>query len=183
MLSNEIVDPRDVPDGFAVWYHGSATDFQVIDLSQSGVFKDFGPGFYLGTSYALAVARARTMQVRRKSEHAYVYVYFVPQHFSSKLKVRVFKRVPSFAWLDFIQACWSTPRYKHGQDVIMGPTADSHPQNEITRYKAGVFGAVGSDGAKRGLIAALKAHKLGYQMCLATKAAVQEVKFYTRKEV
>jgi hypothetical protein len=42
-------------------YHGTNTDFQGIDLSQSQRGKDFGCGFYLSESEAQAEAMAIQM--------------------------------------------------------------------------------------------------------------------------
>ena len=94
-----------VPEGYALWYHGSATYFDQIDLSLSGLLKDFGPGFYLSDDFSHACARARAMQARVSGEHAYVYTYLVPKTFPVNFRVRIFKGAPSVPWVDFILDC------------------------------------------------------------------------------
>lgn len=149
-----------------IMYHGSPFYFDFIDLSYSRAQKDFGKGFYLGSSEEDAIKMA--------GHNGYVYIYHAP---IGLIKTLNFKRFngPSQDWVEFILSNRLNLSYHHNFDAVYGPIADAETIDILDSYIDGVYGKVNSSEAKGKLGDALKTKVYGMQMCLCTQRAVDLV--------
>ena len=105
-----------------IFYHGSGTLFDKIDVSQGLAKKDFGRGFYLSEKMFHAESMAKRKS--RYTGNAYIYKIEIPgeldKHCNSKNYV-----IADEEWLDFI----IYNRYGYGEakhyDMVEGFTADA----------------------------------------------------------
>lgn len=73
----------------SIKYHGSPIDFERIDLSKSGGFKDFGRGFYMSNELWHAESAARNN--KKFTEAAYLYWLELEVDLPKGIKKKVFR--------------------------------------------------------------------------------------------
>ena len=84
-------------------------------------------------------------------------------------------------WLDFILMCRKSPNTPHEFDVVIGPTADDDTSLCLNMYNEGVYGPVGSEGAKQTLLRNLEVENLGTQVFIGTSKGLSIL--YNKREV
>lgn len=144
-----------------IMYHGSPFYFDFIDLSYSRAQKDFGKGFYLGSSEEDAIKMA--------GHNGYVYIYHAP---IGLIKTLNFKRFngPSQDWVEFILSNRLNLSYHHNFDAVYGPTADA----KVTKILRDFYYSDKSNdiNEKRKIIEKIKPYRLGTQFCFCTQRVI-----------
>jgi hypothetical protein len=148
-------------------YHGTNVDFDVIDITKSQKFKDFGQGFYLTDIYTQAEELAKKKaRLFGGSPVVQVYEFDDVCLNTSRLKVCLFKEADS-EWAEFIfkNRNKKYADFKHGYDIVIGPIADDGVAYLLGRYAEGSFSI--EDLAKE-----LKYKKLNRQYFFGTAQAI-----------
>lgn len=154
-------------------YHGTAFNFNDIDLNKSKNRRDFGKGFYTTTIQAQAEAWAKNIALRNNSKSAYVYVYeFV---FADELKCKTFEGLTE-EWLEFIKQNRSLGGVQHEYDVVMGPVADDNTMLTVSRYMNGTYTV--EEALER-----LAYFKVNDQLCFNTEKALKYIKLVRRYKI
>lgn len=154
-------------------YHGTAFDFENIDLSKSKNKRDFGKGFYTTTIQAQAEAWAKNIALRNAAKVAYVYVYEFT--FSEELNCKYFQGLTR-DWLEFIKMNRALGGVQHEYDVVIGPVADDNTMLTVNRYMNGTYTV--EEALER-----LAYFKVNDQVCLNTEKALRYIKLVRRYEV
>lgn len=121
-------------------YHGTNVDFDVIDLSKSNKYKDFGHGFYLTAirkqAEQLAVKKARLFggyPIIQEYEFDEVLLN------DGNLNVLIFEE-PTAEWAEFIFKNRNRDsRFIHDYDIVIGPIADDGVAYLLGRYEEGTL--------------------------------------------
>ncbi|MBO7492205.1 MAG: DUF3990 domain-containing protein [Bacteroidales bacterium] len=107
-------------------YHGTYTDFDVIDLSKSNKGKDFGKGFYLSDNYEQAYKLAMFKALQFKAAPV-----VLPYQFEEDLLMDgtlSFLRFDTYSkeWAEFILKNRTNDQdiNVHSYDVVYGPIAN-----------------------------------------------------------
>lgn len=121
-------------------YHGTNVDFDVIDLTKSNKYKDFGQGFYL------TVIRSQAEELAAKKSRLFG-GYPVIQEYefdesllsSAELKVLKFDK-PSTEWAEFIFKNRNRDyNFTHDFDIVIGPIANDGVAYLLGRYEEGTL--------------------------------------------
>ena len=163
-------------------YHGSAYDFNAIDLQQGRPYKDFGQGFYTSADIGHAKSMAeRNVQMRKsklqrvdsgyKLIGKWLYEYQFDVDKATSLSVREFTEADT-EWGRFITLNRSKKGTTHKYDIVFGPTANDYTNPTIQFYLSGGLGTVGSDAAIDELIRLLLPYRLPEQYFFATQRAI-----------
>lgn len=123
-----------------ILYHGTNVYFDVIDLSKSSPFKDFGRGFYLTDiqSQAEEMASKKT-KLFKGSPHVYKYEFDETILESTDLKVLVFGSA-SREWAEFVFKNRNrNARFQHDYDIVYGPIANDGVAYLLGRYEEGTM--------------------------------------------
>lgn len=124
-----------------ILYHGSNQEFDVIDLSKSQRYKDFGQGFYLTSSLQTAERMAR-----KKSHLFGGNPIVISYEFDEKIltcspfKTKTFPKQATAEWLRFIDKNRDRKQASAIQeyDIICGPIADDGVVLQLTNYRNGL---------------------------------------------
>ena len=121
-------------------YHGTNIDFDVIDLTKSNMYKDFGQGFYLtdirSQAEVLAVKKSRLFGGYPVIQE---YAFDESMLDSNELKVLKFNS-PTTEWAEFIFKNRNRDaNFKHDYDIVMGPIADDGVAYLLGRYEEGTL--------------------------------------------
>ena len=154
-------------------YHGTIYNINNINLTAGRGYKDFGKGFYLAYNKEQSIGivnKAYRIALKRKQSNIRknLYAFDTSQEKLEKCRVKVFNSA-NVEWLDFILKCRKSPNTPHEFDVVIGPTADDDTSLCLNMYNEGVYGTVGSDGAKQTLLRNLEVENLGTQVFIGTK--------------
>ena len=129
-----------------ILYHGTNTDFELIDLNKCSPFKDFGTGFYTTTIFEQAKAMA-IKKSRIYGGEPCVISYSVPDTIlkTKTLNIKSFNS-PTKNWAIFIinnrnrdftdlqnSLCNKDNKY----DIVFGPVANDTLTTIIRRYQSG----------------------------------------------
>lgn len=117
-------------------YHGTNTEFRIIDLAKCKPNKDFGRGFYLTDikKQAVAMAVRRCEREGRGMPIVQEYVFDERLLQSGLLNVKWFDGV-SAEWAKFILANrMARGRKVHDYDVVIGPVADDGVTYQLKLY-------------------------------------------------
>ena len=151
-------------------YHGSDVEVRSIDLSQSLMYKDFGPGFYVSADLKQAEAFARYKADRPKSvTHVPVVSTFELDETCLKddsLRIKKFEGY-SEEWIDFINEYRGSKDTEF--DLVIGPIANDDVRTSFAQYQMGEM-------TKAELLEALKYKRVTYQYCFKTEAAVSKLR-------
>lgn len=124
-------------------YHGTDQQFDSFDFSRAKMFKDFGKGFYLTTSFRQAQRWAQKKAYQK--EYTYIYSYRIAPVNTDEWDILELLRYDQ-TWLDFI--CQSRMRGKEtGYDIIYDRMADNQ-YTEISKVLQNYYsGKISADNA------------------------------------
>ncbi len=151
-------------------YHGTAYDFNQIDLTKSQNNRDFGKGFYTTTIQSQAESWARNISLRTGHSPAYVYVYEIT--LSDDLQYKVFKGLTR-EWLEFIKLNRTLGGTQHSYDIVIGPVADDNTMLTVIRYMNGTYTT--EEALQR-----LSYSKVNDQLCFNTEKSLQYIHLLRR---
>lgn len=163
-------------------FHGSSFEFDVVDLSQSRPYKDFGKGFYTTASIDHAKSMAERNADMRKSKmrmydagynliKKWLYEFEFDRDKTAGLAIREFSEADS-EWGRFITLNRNCMKLSHNYDIVIGPTANDLTNPTIQFYMSGGLGEVGSDAAVSELVRLLLPYNLPAQYFFATQKAI-----------
>ncbi len=153
-----------------ILYHGTNMEFDVIDLSKSSPFKDFGRGFYLTDLKHQAEEMAEKKTTLFKGIPV-VQAYEFDERWltSSVLKVMLFQSV-TLEWAEFIFKNRSrSANFHHDFDIVYGPIANDGVAYLLGRFEEGTL-TIGE------LAKELKYKKLNNQYYFGTAKAIKLLK-------
>jgi len=150
-------------------YHGSYMKIDVIDLTKTKPYKDFGRAFYLTKFYEQAKNWADRLGREYKTEGVVTEFEFDEYAYEDEsLKVLIFDNYNE-QWLDFIVLNRSNRKQIHDYDIVEGPIADDKVQNRIIDYLNGGI-------TKTDFLEELKWHEETHQVGFCTIASLQFLK-------
>ncbi len=123
-----------------ILYHGTNMDFDVIDISKSSPYKDFGRGFYLTDirQQAEEMAEKKT-SLFKGSPVVQVYEFDEKWLSSQELNVLMFLSA-SRDWAEFIFNNRSrSARFHHDFDIVYGPIANDGVAYLLGRFEEGTL--------------------------------------------
>lgn len=119
-------------------YHGTNIDIYEIDIDKCNPNKDFGQGFYLTDMKEQALSMAkRRVRITKYGEPIIIEYDFDDEYLSNGLlKVKIFDK-PSKEWALFIlnNRRYSTLKYQHDYDIVVGPIANDGVVFQLDRYE------------------------------------------------
>lgn len=121
-------------------YHGTNVDFDVIDLTKSNKYKDFGQGFYLtdirSQAEELAAKRSRLF-----GGYPVIQEYEFDESLLSGADLKVLKfDKPSTEWAEFIFKNRNRDNnFTHDYDIVIGPIANDGVAYLLGRYEEGTL--------------------------------------------
>lgn len=121
-------------------YHGTNVDFDVIDLTKSNKYKDFGQGFYLTD------IRSQAEELAAKKSRLFGGYPVIQEHefdesllSGAELKVLKFDK-PSTEWAEFIFKNRNRDNnFTHDYDIVIGPIANDGVAYLLGRYEEGTL--------------------------------------------
>ncbi len=90
------------------------------------------------------------------------------------LNIRFFEQADE-GWLDFVLMCREKGGTPHHYDMVIGPTADDDTMLCLKAYWDGLYGVVGSLGAKKILLNNLEIENLDIQYFIGKQEVVDSV--------
>lgn len=123
-----------------ILYHGTNMDFDVIDISKSSPYKDFGRGFYLTDIRQQAEEMAEKKNLLFKGAPI-VQAYEFDENWlsSSELNVLMFQSATR-DWAEFIFKNRSrNVDFHHGFDIVYGPIANDGVAYLLGRFEEGTL--------------------------------------------
>ena len=119
-----------------ILYHGSNIRVDVIDLSKSKRYKDFGQAFYLSAEKEQAEKMAEAKVVHFGGEQAVTAFEFGECHLSrAELQVKVFEGYTR-EWAEFVfRNRDESQQFEHHYDIVYGPIADDYIGLQIRDFK------------------------------------------------
>ena len=123
-----------------ILYHGTNMDFDVIDLSKSSPYKDFGRGFYLTDIWHQAEEMAsKKTSLFHGSAVVQEYEFDESWLESLELKVMMFQSA-SREWAEFIFNNRNRKmHFQHDYDIVYGPIANDGVAYLLGRYEEGTM--------------------------------------------
>lgn len=121
-------------------YHGTNTDFDVIDLSKSNKYKDFGQGFYLTDIHTQAKELA-AKKSRLFGGYPVIQEYELDESILASEDLRVLKfDTPSTEWAEFFFKNRNRENnFIHDYDIVIGPIANDGVAYLLGRYEEGTL--------------------------------------------
>jgi hypothetical protein len=121
-------------------YHGTNVDFDVIDLTKSNKYKDFGQGFYL-TDIRSQAEELAAKKSRLFGGYPVIQEYEFDETLlnGAELKVLKFDK-PSTEWAEFIFKNRNRDNnFTHDYDIVIGPIANDGVAYLLGRYEEGTL--------------------------------------------
>ncbi len=117
-------------------YHGSNTNIEIIDLTKSKRYKDFGQAFYLSAEKEQARKMAIAKVVQFGGEESVSIFEFDEECLSSKdFKVKKYTEY-SKEWAEFVfNNRDERQEFQHEYDIVYGPIADDYVGLQIREFK------------------------------------------------
>ena len=121
-------------------YHGTNVDFDVIDLTKSNKYKDFGQGFYL-TDIRSQAEELAAKKSRLFGGYPVVQEYEFDESLLSGAELKVLKfDKPSTEWAEFIFKNRNRDNnFTHDYDIVIGPIANDGVAYLLGRYEEGTL--------------------------------------------
>lgn len=121
-------------------YHGTNVDFDVIDLTKSNKYKDFGQGFYL-TDIRSQAEELAAKKSRLFGGYPVIQEYEFDESLLSGTELKVLKfDKPSTEWAEFIFKNRSRDNnFTHDYDIVIGPIANDGVAYLLGRYEEGTL--------------------------------------------
>lgn len=121
-------------------YHGTNVDFDVIDLTKSNKYKDFGQGFYL-TDIRSQAEELAAKKSRLFGGYPVIQEYEFDESLlrGAELKALKFGK-PSTEWAEFIFKNRNRDNnFTHDYDIVIGPIANDGVAYLLGRYEEGTL--------------------------------------------
>ena len=117
-------------------YHGTNVDFDVIDLTKSNKYKDFGQGFYL-TDIRSQAEELAAKKSRLFGGYPIIQEYEFDESLLSGAELKVLKfDKPSTEWAEFIFKNRNRDNdFTHDYDIVIGPIANDGVAYLLSRYE------------------------------------------------
>lgn len=121
-------------------YHGTNVDFDVIDLTKSNKYKDFGQGFYL-TDIRSQAEELAAKKSRLFGGYPIIQEYEFDESLLSGAEIKVLKfDKPSTEWAEFIFKNRNRDNdFTHDYDIVIGPIANDGVAYLLSRYEEGTL--------------------------------------------
>lgn len=121
-------------------YHGTNVDFDVIDLTKSNKYKDFGQGFYL-TDIRSQAEELAAKKSRLFGGYPIIQEYEFDESLLSGAELKVLKfDKPSTEWAEFIFKNRNRDNnFTHDFDIVIGPIANDGVAYLLGRYEEGTL--------------------------------------------
>ena len=121
-------------------YHGTNIDFDVIDLTKSNKYKDFGQGFYL-TDIRSQAEELAAKKSRLFGGYPVIQEYEFDESLLSGTDLKVLKfDKPSTEWAEFIFKNRNRDyNFTHDFDIVIGPIANDGVAYLLGRYEEGTL--------------------------------------------
>jgi hypothetical protein len=121
-------------------YHGTNVDFDVIDLTKSNKYKDFGQGFYL-TDIRSQAEELAAKKSRLFGGYPIIQEYEFDESLLSGAELKVLKfDKPSTEWAEFIFKNRNRDNdFTHDYDIVIGPIANDGVAYLLGRYEEGTL--------------------------------------------
>lgn len=121
-------------------YHGTNVDFDVIDLTKSNKYKDFGQGFYL-TDIRSQAEELAAKKSRLFGGYPVIQEYKFDESLLSGAELKVLKfDKPSTEWAEFIFKNRNRDNnFTHDYDIVIGPIANDGVAYLLGRYEEGTL--------------------------------------------
>ena len=121
-------------------YHGTNVDFDVIDLTKSNKYKDFGQGFYL-TDLRSQAEELAAKKSRLFGGYPVIQEYEFDESLLSGAELKVLKfDKPSTEWAEFIFKNRNRDNnFTHDYDIVIGPIANDGVAYLLGRYEEGTL--------------------------------------------
>ena len=121
-------------------YHGTNVDFDVIDLTKSNKYKDFGQGFYL-TDIRSQAEELAAKKSRLFGGYPIIQEYEFDESLLSGAELKVLKfDKPSTEWAEFIFKNRNRDHnFTHDYDIVIGPIANDGVAYLLGRYEEGTL--------------------------------------------
>ena len=121
-------------------YHGTNVDFDVIDLTKSNKYKDFGQGFYL-TDIRSQAEELAAKKSRLFGGYPVIQEYEFDESLLSGAELKVLKfDKPSTEWAEFIFKNRNRDHnFTHDYDIVIGPIANDGVAYLLGRYEEGTL--------------------------------------------
>lgn len=122
-------------------YHGTNTDFDVVDLSRGLTYKDFGKGFYLTPDRNTAIRMAQK-KARIFGGTPTLITYDMDDiTMYPNLKIKEFPKKACPEWFLFIDANRDRNNTNpiHDYDIVIGPIADDGVVLQLTNFREGIY--------------------------------------------
>ena len=121
-------------------YHGTNVDFDVIDLTKSNRYKDFGHGFYL-TDIRSQAEELAAKKSRLFGGYPVIQEYEFDESLLSSAELKVLKfDKPSTEWSEFIFKNRNrNNNFTHDYDIVIGPIANDGVAYLLGRYEEGTL--------------------------------------------
>lgn len=121
-------------------YHGTNVDFDVIDLTRSNKYKDFGQGFYL-TDIRSQAEELAAKKSRLFGGYPVIQEYEFDESLLSGTDLKVLKfDKPSTEWAKFIFKNRNRDyNFTHDFDIVIGPIANDGVAYLLGRYEEGTL--------------------------------------------
>lgn len=121
-------------------YHGTNVDFDVIDLTKSNKYKDFGQGFYL-TDIRSQAEELAAKKSRLFGGYPVIQEYEFDESLLSGAELKVLKfDKPSTEWAEFIFKNRNRDNnFTNDYDIVIGPIANDGVAYLLGRYEEGTL--------------------------------------------
>ena len=121
-------------------YHGTNIDFNVIDLTKSNRYTDFGQGFYL-TDIRTQAAELAAKKSRLFGGYPVIQEYEFDESLLKNTDLKVLKfDTPSTEWAEFIFRNRNREtNFTHNYDIVIGPIANDGVAYLLGRYEEGTL--------------------------------------------
>ena len=153
-----------------ILYHGSNIMIDVIDLTKSKRYKDFGQAFYLSAEEEQARKMANAKVVQFGGEESVTPFDFDESCFASnELQVKCFTEY-SREWAEFVfNNRDENQDYLHKYDIVYGPIADDYIGLQIRDFKR-------NNITFEQFLANIRYHKgITYQYAFCTQKAIEQL--------
>lgn len=157
-------------------YHGSTVLVRQPEIRTSGLFLDFGTGFYTTTSFEQAARWAKIKMRREQQSIGYVAIYdFNFDAAKENLLIQQFDTA-DMVWLQFVVENRRGVSPAQPFDIHIGPVADDNVYQSIRLFETGIYNA--EETVKR-----LKTEVLHDQWTFHTEKALSYCRFIDYREV
>lgn len=119
-------------------YHGSNVEVRCPRLLKSDRRLDFGPGFYVTSSFEQAARWAALTARRRKKGFPRVSVYRMDERAMKALNVLEFSEA-SLPWLQYVGANRRGECQKDDFDIVIGPVANDNTMPVLKLFFSNVY--------------------------------------------